>query len=71
MEFPGHVMAYGHHHRENIENRTVAKMGGLDDFPEECSFPERHHVVRSISLNISMGASFTIQTNKQKNSISQ
>ena len=23
MEFPGHVMAYGYHHRENIENSSV------------------------------------------------
>ena len=41
-------------------------MGGLDDFPEQYSFPEWHHMVRSISLNTSMGDSFTIETNKQK-----
>lgn len=37
----------------------------LDGFPEGCSFPERHHVVRSNSLNIPMGANFTIETNKK------
>ena len=26
IEFPGHVMAYGYHHRENIENSSVQSL---------------------------------------------